>query len=111
MTNVVRHAPAHQAWLDLRESEEELELVIRDDGQGFDPAAARQRALQGASSGLLGMQERVELLGGRIDIVSEPGQGTTIRAHFPVPSKPARLVATSVRAGGSTSEDACGYEG
>jgi PAS domain S-box-containing protein len=84
LTNVVRHARARRVWLELQEGEEEVRLVIRDDGVGFDPKEARQRAARGESLGLLGIQERVELLGGRVTIESEPGHGTTIRVWFPV---------------------------
>jgi two-component system sensor histidine kinase UhpB len=60
-----------------------LEVIVRDNGAGFDVAAARQRAVRGASLGLLGMQERVALLGGRMEIDSAPGRGTEIRVRLP----------------------------
>jgi signal transduction histidine kinase len=85
LTNVVRHARTQQVWLDLHQHEDEVRLVIRDDGVGFDLVAARQRAAQGECFGLLGMQERVEMLGGRIAIESQPGQGTTVRVWLPQP--------------------------
>jgi signal transduction histidine kinase len=88
LINVVRHAGARHVWVDLREREEEVELVIRDDGAGFNPEEARRRAARGLSLGLLGVQERVGLLGGRVAIESGPGQGTTIRAWFPVATAP-----------------------
>ena len=64
MTNVSRHARAKQMWIKLFQSEEEVRLDIRDDGIGFDLAVARQRAMRGRSIGILGMRERVELIGG-----------------------------------------------
>ncbi len=85
LTNVVRHARAHTVSVELRQRPQQLELVIRDDGQGFDVAAARQRAAAGESLGLLGMQERVQLAGGRLNIESAPGRGTQVRACFPQP--------------------------
>jgi PAS domain S-box-containing protein len=85
LTNVVRHARARQVWLELHQHEDEVRLVVRDEGVGFDVAAARRRAARGECFGLLGMQERVELLGGRIAIESEPGRGTTVRVWFPQP--------------------------
>jgi PAS domain S-box-containing protein len=88
VTNVIRHAHARHVWLEYQEHEEEVRLVIRDDGVGFDPADVRRRAARGASFGVLGMQERVELLGGRIDVESRPGQGTSIRIRIPVVSPP-----------------------
>jgi two-component system sensor histidine kinase UhpB len=84
LTNVIRHAGARRVWVDLHRSEDRLILIIRDDGQGFDVSAARERALQGASMGLIGMQERVELVGGQLRLNSAPGQGTEIHAVFPL---------------------------
>ena len=85
LTNVIRHAQARSVAVEIRETQGMLELVVRDDGQGFDVAAARTRAAQGGSQGLLSMQERVALVGGALDIDSSPGRGTTIRARIPLP--------------------------
>jgi two-component system sensor histidine kinase UhpB len=86
LTNVGRHARARHVWVDLRQRDEEVQVTVRDDGVGFDLADARARALEGDSLGLLGMQERVELLGGKFDIETEPGQGTTLRLWLQVPA-------------------------
>jgi PAS domain S-box-containing protein len=83
LTNVARHAQAQNVWLGLRLPAEGLELGIRDDGTGFNPAAAWQRAVGGGSLGLLGMEERVSLLGGKLEVRSSPGSGTEILARFP----------------------------
>ncbi len=88
LTNVVRHAQAKKVRVELRQRDPELHLVINDDGVGFEVAAARQRAIRGGSLGLLGMQERVLLIRGRIDIKSEPGHGTSIHACFPLATQP-----------------------
>ena len=88
LTNVVRHARARHVWVELRQGEEEVDLAIRDDGVGFDPEAARGRAARGESFGLVGMQERVELLDGRVEIRSQPGQGTSIRVRLPLTPSP-----------------------
>jgi signal transduction histidine kinase len=61
-----------------------LKLSIRDDGTGFDEAAARARAAKGGSLGLIGMEERAELAGGRLKVRTVPGAGTTISAVFPL---------------------------
>jgi PAS domain S-box-containing protein len=84
LTNVARHAQAQHVSVELRPGPPELQLIIRDDGVGFDVRAALERAAHGASLGLLGMQERVLLVGGQIDIESTPAQGTEIRARFPM---------------------------
>jgi PAS domain S-box-containing protein len=84
LTNVVRHARARKVWVDLRLAPGSLELGVRDDGVGFDVAAARQRAARGAAMGLLGMQERISLLGGRFEVDSSRDRGTQVRATLPV---------------------------
>ena len=84
LTNVARHAQARQVRVELQQQGETLQLVIRDDGVGFDVRAAQERAIQGASFGLLGMRERVELAGGDFEINSTPTQGTEIRVRFPL---------------------------
>lgn len=83
-TNVVRHARATRLAVDLSRTDSEVRVTIRDDGAGFDVAAARERALRGEGFGLAGMLERVQLFGGRIDFESTIGSGTTIRVQFPL---------------------------
>jgi PAS domain S-box-containing protein len=89
LTNVLRHAQAKNVWVELREGVTEVLLAVRDDGVGFNPQEARRRADRGGSLGLLGIQERVEMLGGRVAIESEPGHGTTVSVRFPAASMPA----------------------
>jgi PAS domain S-box-containing protein len=84
LTNVMRHARAKHARVELRFHKTELELTVWDDGVGFDVGAALERAAQGATLGLLSMQERVRLARGEIEIESTPGQGTIIQARFPI---------------------------
>jgi PAS domain S-box-containing protein len=83
LTNVMRHAQAQEVEVRLRRQDGELELTVRDDGRGFDVQAALDSAVAGTSMGLLGMQERVLLASGQIDIVSAPGRGTEIQVRFP----------------------------
>src|SRR5438874_1753393 len=83
LTNVTRHAQAHSVEVELGPSDGRLQLVVRDDGRGFDVAAARKRAPPGGSQGLLSMQERVALAGGELGIDSAAGRGTTIVARLP----------------------------
>ncbi|HEY0160733.1 MAG TPA: MEDS domain-containing protein [Thermoanaerobaculia bacterium] len=83
LTNVARHASAKNVWLSLRRSGGAVELVVRDDGAGFDVAAASARAAGGASLGLIGMEERVSLAGGSLSVVSAPASGAEVRARFP----------------------------
>jgi PAS domain S-box-containing protein len=84
VTNVERHANARQIYVTLRELSGNLELMIRDDGAGFDLATAQARAPCDQTMGLRGMQERVALLGGDITITTARGQGTTIRVSLPI---------------------------
>ncbi len=79
LRNAARHAGASAVDLSLETEDGGARLAIRDDGAGFDPAGPRGRP----GLGLASMRERVELLGGRIDIRSAPGQGTTIDAWAP----------------------------
>src|SRR5438552_12926621 len=84
INNVVRHARARNLWLRLFASGARLELSVRDDGGGFDVAAARRRAAAGASLGLAGMEERVAMAGACFELRSAPGQGTVLLASFPL---------------------------
>src|SRR5262249_21174287 len=84
VTNVVRHARATRVTVTLDSENGTVHLVVRDDGVGFDVGAARRRALGGESLGLLGLEERVELAGGRVAIESAPGRGTAVRVSLPL---------------------------
>jgi PAS domain S-box-containing protein len=88
LTNVARHARARHVWIELNQSESILELVVRDDGVGFAVAATQEQAVRRGHLGLLGMRERVQLLGGNLDVQSEPGRGTRVRASFPLTPRP-----------------------
>jgi signal transduction histidine kinase len=84
VTNVVRHAHAQTVSVELHRAPEALHLIVRDDGIGFDVASA----LQGASLGLLGIRERLALVGGEFDCKSILGGGTEVHAFFPLRSRP-----------------------
>lgn len=88
LTNVARHAAARTVIIELRASDGRLLLSVQDDGRGFDVPAAWRSAVAGASLGLLGMQERVNLAGGEFCIDSAPGRGSTITASFPLAATP-----------------------
>ena len=84
INNALRHAGARNLWLRLNTSGEHLELSVRDDGKGFDLEAARKRGAAGASLGLVGMEERLALAGGSLEVRSSPGEGTLLLAIFPL---------------------------
>jgi signal transduction histidine kinase len=83
LTNVAKHAHANQVWVALHCNADMLSLSVEDDGQGFDAQTAVSVSRQPQSIGLLGMRERLELLGGRLEIKSQPGQGTRLVAFCP----------------------------
>jgi PAS domain S-box-containing protein len=84
LTNVVKHARAHTLTVELTRNDQQLHLSVRDDGVGFDVASFREKAVRGASLGLLSMEERATLAGGGLQYHSTPGQGTEVHAWFPL---------------------------
>ena len=87
INNATRHARPRKIRVCIDCDDKLLQLAIQDDGSGFDEAEARQRAIKGGSLGLVSMEERAELAGGRLRVRSRPGGGTTISAVFPVKAK------------------------
>ena len=92
LTNAVKHAGAVRLRVEPRRLGDDLELVVDDDGDGFDVAAATARAARGASLGMLGLRERAALAGGRAEVTSGPGRGTRVRAVVPASGRAAGLV-------------------
>ncbi len=84
LTNVLRHAQAHHIWIELSQSDGAVELLVRDDGVGFDVAKTLDWAANRGHLGLLGMKERAQILGGSLQVDSEPGGGTRVRLSIPV---------------------------
>jgi signal transduction histidine kinase len=87
LTNVRRHARAHQVSLIVERRGRELRIVVEDDGCGFDAAALRGHP-ERSGLGLLGMAERARLAGGRLELESEPGRGTTLFMALPQDDEP-----------------------
>ena len=80
LTNAAKHAAASRVQIALRLENSTLYLSIRDDGVGgADPTRG---------SGLIGLRDRVEALGGRIEVASPPGSGTRLQVEIPLPSNP-----------------------
>lgn len=85
MTNIVKYAHAHQVQIEFTFEARQVALQISDDGQGFDlEGVLAQRLQDGRGLGLLGMRERAELLGGRLEVQIEAGRGTQIRVQLPL---------------------------
>jgi ligand-binding sensor domain-containing protein/signal transduction histidine kinase len=84
VTNVVRHARARRVSVSIERRHRRLEIVVEDDGVGFDVRATMEGAATGKALGLLGMQERVQILGGRFEVGSAPGRGTKVAASLPL---------------------------
>gem|GEM_PF-5770551 len=83
VTNVIRHAHAGRITVELHRDGNELHLMVRDDGVGFDLNSVRAGGARG-SLGLLGMEERVSLVSGRLEFRSAPQQGTEVHAWLPL---------------------------
>ncbi len=81
LTNVARHAQAKEVKVNLVQQYRQITLNIKDDGVGFDQEqVSKKRTL-----GILGMKERAAMMGGRYEIQSKPGKGTTISVVIPLP--------------------------
>ena len=83
MTNVLRHAQATEVALDITHDGGQLCIAITDNGRGFDVRGTYERALRGESLGVLNMQERAGMVGGRVEVESAPGR-TQIQVRMPV---------------------------
>jgi len=81
LTNVQRHADAHQVWLVLTADDERVILLVGDDGCGFPPEIERH------GFGLEGLRERVARLGGTLHLGARPGGGAEVRVSLPLPEE------------------------
>jgi signal transduction histidine kinase len=86
LSNILRHSGARNVAISLRKRDGYLDLSVEDDGVGFDLEEIVHGPDTSRGLGLLGMAERVQLLGGQFDIVSAPGEGTRIHAQIPLGS-------------------------
>jgi signal transduction histidine kinase len=78
LQNVAKYAGASSVQVRLAEVDGRLEFEIRDDGAGFDPSATPR------GSGFQNMSDRLEAVGGSLDLRSAPGSGTTVAGRVPV---------------------------
>ena len=84
LNNIAKHSKAAVVLLFLRKTDQTIQLVIRDSGQGFDLEETYSRKGTARGLGLDSMRERTELSGGSFSIESNKGEGTTIRASWRV---------------------------
>jgi signal transduction histidine kinase len=80
LTNVRRHADAQRVSVVLQRHDGHVQVIVEDDGRGFDVEAALQDGSHGRL-GLRGMRERAELIGGALTVESSPGAGTAVVAR------------------------------
>jgi signal transduction histidine kinase len=83
LTNVARHAQASQASVTIQRLDGAICMSIKDNGKGLQPEQVLHGKQRGRL-GLLGMRERLEMVGGRLTVESSPGKGTTVRAQIPL---------------------------
>jgi signal transduction histidine kinase len=80
LNNIVKYAEAKEVLVQLSKNEHLLSIAIEDDGKGFDVSILKNKD----GIGLHSMQKRIELLGGKMDIDSAPGRGTSVNIELPV---------------------------
>lgn len=84
ITNVAKHARANAVRVQLARANAHVTALVQDDGVGFNPTAVHHPSHSGEGLGLLGMRERIELLGGSVRVASSPGSGTRIEIVAPL---------------------------
>lgn len=84
LANSARHSGAPSARLCLTIADNEVYLVVTDEGKGFDPSVALSRSQNREHFGLQGIQERAQAMGGECEIYSQPNVGARIMINFPV---------------------------
>ncbi len=101
MSNIARHAQAENVSLTLEFEDDVVAVDVEDDGQGFDVEATLARGKDGSPFGLMGMRERVDLLGGSLVVESRPGEGTSVRVRVPVnlSSRPTGVIGSGTNKG------------
>ncbi len=82
--NVIKHAGVDRARVSMACKNGEAEIIVRDNGEGFDPSSLNQVNLEEGGFGLYHVQERMDALDGRMNITSEPGEGTKVTLWAPL---------------------------
>lgn len=84
INNIARHAAARNVWIQLSYNHQSLVVTVEDDGIGFETSSIQTTPGSLRGLGLMGMRERLELLGGDLEITSLPGQGTELVITVPL---------------------------
>jgi signal transduction histidine kinase len=84
LRNIAKHAKATRAEVEIKFDESKISVTISDNGKGFEPPENLGALTPTGKLGLAGMQERVQLLGGTLNLESRPGKGTEISVEAPV---------------------------
>jgi signal transduction histidine kinase len=85
LNNVAKHSGATRVALVLRRTEEQVQAIIEDDGRGFDARGTSQSGNGSGRLGLLGIQERLGIVGGDFKVESTPDRGATLLVRIPIP--------------------------
>ena len=88
LANALKHAQAKHVVMRLTRRANHLLLLIVDDGCGCDVERAWRRSSESESSGLASMRERVNLFGGQLELISQPGEGLQLRVRLPLTVEP-----------------------
>lgn len=82
--NTVKHANVHEASVELLRAGDRLELIVSDDGSGFDPGQIGPHGRMRSGFGLFSIQERISVMGGKMEIESAPGKGSRFKLTVPL---------------------------
>lgn len=85
LQNVHRHSDANRCWIEIETMGDDLVVVVRDNGRGFNPASVKVRTRGG--SGIIGMRERAEAIGANLDVESTSGDGCRVRLVVPMATR------------------------
>jgi len=83
LRNIWKHSEASKAWVTLKFGDDKTVLTVKDNGKGFELTERIDDLTAAGKLGLAGMQERAQLIGGKLTLKSELGKGTTVTAEIP----------------------------
>ncbi len=87
LRNMWKHSEASRAWVTVEFDNDKTILTVKDNGKGFELPERIEDLASTGKLGLAGMQERAQLIGGRLTLQSEPGKGTTVIVEAPIEAK------------------------